>query len=75
MVKATGFSLIVGHLYKMEPYEILHRYVPEQKRQIILPEAHSGTMGGHYAWKATMQKILRAGICCPTLHKYVKEYC
>lgn len=32
-------------------------------------------MGGHYAGKATMQKILCIGLWWPTLHKDSKEYC
>jgi len=32
-------------------------------------------VGGHYAGKATARKISREGLWCPTLHKYVKEYC
>lgn len=38
--------------------EILHRYVTEYERQSILAEAHGGVVGGHYAGRATAQKIL-----------------
>lgn len=53
VVRVTYFSLIVGHLYKMGPDEILHIYVPEHERHNILVEAHGGVTRGHYAGKAT----------------------
>lgn len=55
VVKASDFSLIAGHLYKMGPDEILCRYVHKHERQIILTKAHSGLASGHYAGKATAQ--------------------
>jgi hypothetical protein len=47
----------------------------EHERPIILVEAHEGIVGGHYAGKATAQKILRAGLWWPTISKDAKEYC
>jgi hypothetical protein len=58
----------------MGPDEILRRCVVEVERPLILEEAHEGIAGGHYAGKETMQKVLRAGLWWPTLHKDVKEY-
>eukprot|EP00253_Pinus_taeda_P001724 PITA_01724 len=75
VVHATDFSIIAGHLYKMGSNEILLRYVLDFERSSILAEAHGGAGEGHYARKATMQKILRAGLRWPTLHKDSKEYC
>eukprot|EP00253_Pinus_taeda_P015668 PITA_15668 len=60
VVHAINFSIITGHLYKMGSDEILQCYVPEFERNNILTEAHDGAIGGHYAGKATTQKILRA---------------
>jgi hypothetical protein len=37
----------------MGPDEILRRCVMEEKRPLILAEAHEGITGGHYAGKAT----------------------
>lgn len=45
------------------------------ERDSILAEAYGGATGGHYAGKETMQKILRIGLWCPTLHKDSKAYC
>jgi hypothetical protein len=61
-VRAADFSLIVGLLYKMGPDEIMRRCVMEAYIPLILAEAHEGIAGGHYAGKATVQKILRAGL-------------
>jgi hypothetical protein len=58
VVCAANFSLIVGQLYKMGPDEILRRCVMETERSLILAEAHEGITGGHYAGKATAQKVL-----------------
>lgn len=75
VVCIADFSVIASHLYKMGTYEILRRYVPEFERASILAEAHGGVAGGHYAREETVQKILCAGLCWPTLHKDSKAYC
>ena len=59
----------------MGPNEILCRCVLEHEKTLILAEAHSGAAGGHYAGKATAQKILTARLWWPTIHKDAKEYC
>ena len=69
MVRASDFTLIAGQLYKMGPDEILRRCVLEHENLLILDEAHFGAAGGHYAGKATAQKILTAGLWWPTVHK------
>jgi len=75
VVCAANFQLIAGQLYKLGLDEILRRYVLEHERSIILVESHDGLAGGHYVEKATVRKILRAGLWSPTLHKDAKEYC
>jgi hypothetical protein len=54
---------------------ILRRYMLENKRPRVLAEAHEGITGGNYASKSTMQKVLRAGLWWPTIHRDSKEYC
>jgi transposase InsO family protein len=54
---------------------ILRRYVLEHERPRVLAESHEGIAGGHYAGKATTQKVLRAGLWWPTIHRDSKEYC
>jgi hypothetical protein len=58
----------------MGPDEILRRCVMDSERPLILVEAHEGITRGHYAGKETMQKVLRASLWWPTLHKDAKEY-
>jgi hypothetical protein len=61
-VHAADFTLIVEQLYKLGPYNILHRYVLEHEQRRILEEAHAGVAGGHYVGRSTTQKVLTAGL-------------
>jgi hypothetical protein len=54
---------------------ILRRYILDHERPIILVEAHEGIVGGNYIGKDTMQKVLRAGLWWPKIHRDLKEYC
>ena len=74
VVRATDFTLIAGQLYKIGLDEILCRCVLEHENPLILAEAHSGATEGHYAGKATAQKILTARLWWPTIHKDAREY-
>ena len=58
----------------MGPDEILCRCILEHEKPLILAETHSGAAGGHFAGKATAQKILTAGFWWPTIHKDAREY-
>ena len=75
VVKATNFTLIAGQLYKLGPDEVLRRCIMPHEKEAIIREAHSGTVGGHFAGKLTVQKILTAGLWWPALHKDTKEFC
>ena len=75
VVKAADFTLIVGHLFKLGPDEVLRKYVMLHEKEAIIREAHLGTVGGHFVGKPTTQKILVAGLWWPTLHKDTKEFC
>jgi hypothetical protein len=75
VVWAADYQLIAGHLYKMGADSILRRCVLEHERPRILAESHEGIAGGHYAGKATVQKVLCAGLWWPTIHRDSKEYC
>jgi hypothetical protein len=46
----------------------------DHERPIVIKEAHEGIVGGKYAGKDTMQKVLCAGLWWPTVHKDAKEY-
>jgi hypothetical protein len=75
VVCVADYQLIAGHLYKMGVDSILQRYVLNHERPRILAEAHEGLARGHYAGKETAQKVLRAGLWWPTIHRDSKEYC
>jgi transposase InsO family protein len=75
VVRAADYQLIAGHLYKMGADNILRRCVLEHERPRILAEAHEGIAGGHYAGKATAQKVLRTGLWWSTVHRDSKDYC
>jgi hypothetical protein len=74
LVRTANFSLIARQLYKMGHDAIPRRCVMEAKQPLILAEAHEGMTGGHYAGRETTQKVLRAGLWWPTLHKDTKDY-
>jgi len=75
VVHATDYFVIVGHLYKMGFNEVLRRYVPDFESSSILADSHGGVEGGHYAGRATAQKILRARLWWLTLHQDSKACC
>jgi hypothetical protein len=54
---------------------ILRRCTLEHERPRILVESHEGIVRGHYAGKATAQKVLCMGLWWPTIHRDAKEYC
>ena len=62
VVQAMDFQLIVGHLYKMGPDDILHRYVLLHEQERILAEAHGGVERGHYGGHTMTMKILFIGL-------------
>jgi hypothetical protein len=75
VVRDANDQLITCHLYKLGADNILIRCVMEHERPVILIEAHEGIVVGHYAGKATVQKVLHARLWWPIVHKYSKEYC
>jgi hypothetical protein len=74
VVRAANYELIAGHLYKMGVDNILRRCVMEHEHPINLAESHEGIVGGHYAGKSTVKKILRIGLWWPIVSKDEKEY-
>eukprot|EP00253_Pinus_taeda_P010434 PITA_10434 len=75
VVCTTDFLVTTRPLYKIGVDEIFQRYVPSFEQDSLLTESHVGATGGHYAGKATAQKILHVGLWWPTLHKDSKAYC
>jgi hypothetical protein len=58
----------------MRADNILRRCTLEHERPRILAESHEGIARGHYARKATAQKVLHMRLWWPNIHKYAKEY-
>jgi hypothetical protein len=69
VVRAVNYKLIMGKLYKLGLDSILKRCVVDHERQDILWECHSGVAGGHVGGKATVHKVLQAGLWWATLFK------
>ena len=59
----------------MGPNEILRWYILEHGLLMVLNEAHDGVAGGHYEGRASVCKILQAGLRWPTLHVDTQDYC
>jgi hypothetical protein len=74
VVKAMDYQLFAGSLYKLGVDGILRHYVVKHEIPPILEESLDIMTSRHYVGKNTVQKILRIGICWPTLHKDAKEY-
>ena len=47
----------------------------EHQRPMILNESHVGVIGGHYAGKYIVRKIIQEGFWWPTLHTNDQYYC
>ena len=65
VVKYYDYQLIVRHLYKLGPDEILQRCVLPHEQGEILVESHVRTVGGHYGGRATARKVIHAGLGGP----------
>jgi hypothetical protein len=66
-LKAVRYCLIGQALYWRDPQGILLMCLDPQQAQKVMNDFHSGLCGGHYFWKTTAHKILRAGYYWPTL--------
>ena len=60
--KAADYTLIAGQLYKLGPYEIMHRCIFDHERQWVMAKVHAGVSGGHYVRKEMVRNILQAGL-------------
>jgi hypothetical protein len=66
-LKAVRYCLIDQALYWKDPLGLLLRCLDPQEAQHIMFDFHSDLCRGHYFWKTTAHKILRAGYYWPTL--------
>ena len=59
---AAPYQLIVGQLYKQGKDGVICRCVREDEFIVILDEAHSRIMGGHFVTETTTRKELQVGL-------------
>ena len=59
---AATYQLIAGQLYKQGRDGVMHRCVREDEFILILDEAHSGILGGHFAVETKARKVLQASL-------------
>jgi hypothetical protein len=72
-LKALKFCILEGNLYWKDPAGILLNCLLQDEADKVLQEFHAGECGGHMSWKATANKILRAGFYWPTLFADVHQ--
>jgi hypothetical protein len=66
-LKAVRYCLIGQVLYWRDPLGMLLRCLNPTEAQKVMLDFHKGLCGGHYFWRNTAHKILRAGYYWPTL--------
>ena len=66
-LKATKFCIINKLLYWKDPNGILLNCLLEEEAKKKIKEFHGEDCGGHFYWKTTSHKILRADFYWPTL--------
>lgn len=71
-LKAIKYCIINANLYWKDPLNILLLFLIESETEGIIDQSHVGICGGHYAWRATTYKILKAGFYLPKLFSQVE---
>ena len=66
-LKVVNYFIVVNHLYWKDLVGVLLRFVDEVESQKVISEIHAGVCGGNLYWKATANKILKAGYYWPTI--------
>ena len=66
-LKSQKYIVANGWLYWRDPSGILLLCITEDEIESIMAEFHEGICGGHYSWRATAHKILKAGFYWPKL--------
>ena len=66
-MRSQKYIVANGRLYWRDPSGILLLCLIEDEVENIMAEFHEGICGGHYSWRATAHKILKAGFFWPKL--------
>eukprot|EP00253_Pinus_taeda_P006884 PITA_06884 len=70
-LKSLGYFIFDINLFWKDTRGILLNCLLEEEAEKVIEECHKGDCGGHHYWKATTNKILRAGYFWPTMFKYI----
>lgn len=55
------YCIVNENLYYNDPLNIVLLCLTESETKGVIKQFHEGVCGGHYTWKATTHKILKAG--------------
>ena len=72
-LKSTKLCILSENLYWKDPGGILLNCVVEDEAKKLMADFHTGSCGGHHYWKATVNKILRAGFYWPSMFSDVQK--
>ena len=70
-LKSLRYCIIDKNLYWKDTGGIFLNYLMGEEADKVIEEFHKGYCGGHHYWKATVNKIFRAGYYWPTMFKDV----
>eukprot|EP00253_Pinus_taeda_P009640 PITA_09640 len=70
-LQAQKYIISNGLLYWKDPVRVLLLCLVEGETHEVIEDFHGGVCGGHYNWKTTTHKILKAGFYWPTLFRDV----
>ena len=68
-LKSQKYMVANGQLYWRDLSGILLLCLTEDEVKNIIIEFHEGICGGHYSWRVTAQKILKAGFYWQKLYR------
>jgi hypothetical protein len=72
--KVVPYSLIKGILFKLGADEQLRRCLEESDWKKVIESLHSGSLGGHFAFVNTVNRIRSAGYWWPYMNQDVKSF-
>ena len=71
---AAPYQLIASQLDKQGKDGVMRKCIREDEFILILDEAHSRIVGGHFTTETTAWKVLQAGLWWPTLFSDAVEF-
>lgn len=68
-LKSLRYFVYNQNLFRKDARGILLNCLIEEEADKVIDEFHKGDCGGHHYWKATANKVLRAGYFWPTMFR------